>query len=139
MENKDSIYNTKYKNLGKYKFRFKNKKWKYKNTEKSPKENEGYTDFFKETLDDIIKENTSSNFDENKKDEFLKQLEEKSGHKVINKENPEDNTTTIEKPSSNKTDRNTEAKRESNKKKATNPKETEKKSVPTEKPDGSNI
>lgn len=100
IEIKDSIYKTKYKNLDKYKFRFKNKKWQYKNTEKSPIENKGYTDFFKETLDDIIKVNPSSNFDENKKDEFIRKLEEESGHKIVNKEILEDDINRPSIPSS---------------------------------------
>ena len=86
IENSDSLYKPKYQNLEKYRFRFKDKKWEYKNIEKSPNAKDGFTAFYNENLDDIINANPSINFDKAKKEEFLKNLEEVSGHKVVSKE-----------------------------------------------------
>lgn len=134
VDNNDTVYITNYPKLEKYRFKYDNKKWSYKNKEgKDP-----YEDFFKETIDDIIK-NDSLNKNDFKKDEFIKKLEEKSSHKVENKENLEEDTKKPEKTSSKKSDNNSEDKRESVDKKVPNNKETEKKAAPREKPDGSNI
>ena len=85
VENSDSLYKTKYQNLEKYRFGFKDKKWEYKNVEKSPNAKDGFTAFYKESLDDIIKANSLSNFDKAKKEEFLKNLEEVSSHPIKNR------------------------------------------------------
>jgi hypothetical protein len=88
IENGDSLYKPKDPKLEKYRFRFKDKSWTYKNTQKNPSEKDGYTSFFKETINKIIDANPDSNFDENKKDYFIQQLEKKSGHPVSNKDTP---------------------------------------------------
>lgn len=85
LENSDSLYKPKYQNLEKYRFRFKNGEWEYKNSKNSPNPKDGYTAFYKESLDDIIKANPSSNFDKAKKEEFLKNLGEESGHIIKNR------------------------------------------------------
>lgn len=85
LENSDSLYKPKYQNLEKYRFRFKDEKWKYKNTEKSANVKDGFTAFDRESLDDIINANPSLNFDKAKKEEFLKNLKEESGHPIKNR------------------------------------------------------
>lgn len=101
IENSDSLYKPKYQNLEKYRFRFKDIKWEYKNIEKSPNAKDGFTAFYKESLDDIIKANPSSNFDKNKKEEFLKNLKEESGHPIKNRPvQVEENTNSNETKSS---------------------------------------
>ncbi|MFV8393190.1 hypothetical protein [Flavobacterium sp. LB2P6] len=129
IENRDSLYKPKYQNLEKYRFRFKDEKWEYKNNDKAPNAKDGYTDFYKETIDNIIKANPSSNFDKNKKEEFLKNLKEESGHPIKNRAvQVEENTNSNETKTSVSKGVRTPAK----------PKAVEPK-APKDKPDGSNI
>ena len=129
MENNESVYIPKYQNLEKYRFRFKNEEWEYKNSKNSPNPEDGFTAFYKESLDDIIKANPSPNFDKNKKEEFLKNLKEESGHPIKNRPvQVEENTNSNETKSSVSKGVRTPAK----------PKAVEPK-APKDKPDGSNI
>lgn len=129
MENNESVYIPKYQNLEKYRFRFKNEEWEYKNSKNSPNPKDGFTAFYKESLDDIIKANPSSNFDKNKKEEFLKNLKEESGHPIKNRPvQVEENTNYNETKTSVSKGARTLAK----------PKALEPK-APKDKPDGSNI
>jgi hypothetical protein len=119
-ENSDSLYKPKYQNLEKYRFRFKDEKWEYKNIERSPDPQDGYTAFYKESLDDILTENPLSKFDKAKKEEFLKNLEEVSSHKVENEK--------VETPKQKAIDKITK----SSKKETVNPKVSQGKKVLTE-------
>lgn len=80
---KDMVFKTSYPKLEKYRFKFDNKKWSYKNTEQK----DTYVDFYKKTIDEIIKVD-SLVFDNSQKDYFMQQLEKKSGHPVPNKDTP---------------------------------------------------
>jgi hypothetical protein len=96
MEVNDSVYQSKYPKLEKYRFRFKDKNWLYKNTEGKDR----YVDFKQETVDDIIKKD-SLNMIDLKKDEFIKQLIKKSGHPVLNKEIVKPNTSSQNRTNNN--------------------------------------
>lgn len=78
MDNK--VFKTDYPKLRKYRFRLDTKKWSYKNT---PIVKE-YVDFYKQTLDEIIKPDTLD-FNQSKKDEFFKKLEEIGRKPVLDK------------------------------------------------------
>jgi hypothetical protein len=77
MENNDPVFQPKDPKLEKYRFRFKDKNWSYKNT----KGQNVYADFYQATVDDIIKKDSLHKTDF-KKDEFIQQLENKSGQTV---------------------------------------------------------
>jgi 5-hydroxyisourate hydrolase-like protein (transthyretin family) len=74
----DSTYLTNFLKLNKYRFKFDNKKWSYKNTEQK----DTYVNFYKENIDEIMKKDSLNNKDF-KKDEFINKLEEISGGKEI--------------------------------------------------------
>jgi hypothetical protein len=80
-ESANNVYKTNYAKLEQYRFRVDNKKWSFKNT----KGNNTYVVFFKTNLDDIIKKDTLD-FNDDKKKEFFKNLEEKAGVNVEEKE-----------------------------------------------------
>jgi hypothetical protein len=78
----DSVFKTNYPKLEKYRFKFGQNKWNFKNTEK---ENPTYKPFYKETIEEINKVD-SLKLDENKKNQFLTNLKQTSGQEVKNKE-----------------------------------------------------
>jgi hypothetical protein len=82
----DSTYKTNFPKLEKYRFQFRNKKWKYKNTEGKDE----YNDFFVNNLNEIIKKD-SLDFGEDLRLEFFKNLEVISGRTVSKKEVKENN------------------------------------------------
>lgn len=81
----DSTYLTNFPKLKKYRFKFDNKLWTYKNIEKKPNPKDGFTAFYKESLDDIINANPPLEFDKAKKEDFFKNLREASGHPIKNR------------------------------------------------------
>lgn len=79
-DKKDMVFKTNFSKLEKYRFRFDNKLWSYKNEKGQNK----YEDFYRETINEIKKVD-SLDFDE---DKFKKSLEEISGGKeILNKKN----------------------------------------------------
>lgn len=79
-DKKDMVFKTNFPKLEKYRFRFDNKLWSYKNEKGQNK----YDDFYRETINEIMKVD-SLDFDEYK---FKKSLEEISGGKeILNKKN----------------------------------------------------
>ncbi|CAM3774960.1 hypothetical protein FLGE108171_14625 [Flavobacterium gelidilacus] len=80
-QNPKKVYKTNYPKLEKYRFSVDNNKWSFKNTER----NNTYVVFFKTNLDDIIKKDTLD-FNDDKKKEFFKNLEDKAGVKIEEKE-----------------------------------------------------
>jgi hypothetical protein len=74
---KDSVYQTDYPKLDKYRFKFAGNKWSFKNNQK----NNGYVDFYKETIEEINKMD-SLNID---KEKFIESLEMISTKKIKTK------------------------------------------------------
>lgn len=87
---KDMVFKTSYPKLEKYRFKFDNKKWAYKNTEQK----DTYVNFYKENIDDIMKKDSLNNKDF-KKDEFINKLEVISGGRKIENEEIEKTTPQI--------------------------------------------
>lgn len=76
-----AVFRTTYPKLDKYRFRVNNEKWSYKNTKRKNK----YVAFYKSDLDEIIKSD-SLEFSEDKKNEFLNNLQKIGQLEILDKE-----------------------------------------------------
>ncbi len=75
----ESVYKTDFPKLDKYRFKFADANWSFKDSTSG----KPYTNFYVETIDDINNKE-KLNLDKSQKGEFLKNLEEVSSHKVEN-------------------------------------------------------
>lgn len=76
-----TVFSTTYPKLDKYRFRVDNEKWSYKNIKRKNK----YVAFYKSNLDEIIKSD-SLEFSEDKKNEFLNNLQKIGQLEILDKE-----------------------------------------------------
>lgn len=76
----DSVYKTEFPKLEKYRFKFDNKKWSYKNIEGK----NSYVNFYQENIDEINKIDTLD-FDPSKKEQFKNKLQQISGKEIKKK------------------------------------------------------